>query len=59
MVQNFNEDDELEICDRLTKIAGIFSFSPAIYFDTSLETITERALEYMADRSGTFKVESG
>lgn len=58
MVQNFNEDDELEICDRLTKIAGIFSFSPAIYFDTSLETITERALEYMADRSGTFKVET-
>lgn len=56
IVQNYNEDDEIEIIDRLSKIAGIFSFSPAIYFDTTLENITDNALELMKDLSGTFKV---
>ena len=37
LVQNYNEDDEFEIIERLLKVAGIFSFSPAIYFDTSLD----------------------
>ena len=40
MVEGYNEDDEIEIIDRLSKIAGIFSFSPAIYFETSLDATT-------------------
>lgn len=58
MVQNFNEDDELEICNRLAKIAGIFSFSPAYCFDTSLELISENAIKYLENKKGTFKVET-
>jgi thiamine biosynthesis protein ThiI len=56
MVQNYNIDMEDEIVERLSKVAGIFSFSTAIYFDTSLENITENALQMMSNLSGTFKV---
>ena len=56
IVQNYNEDDETEIIDRLLKIAGIFSFSPAIYFDTSLENISNNAVQIMSGLSGSFKV---
>lgn len=56
MVQNYNIDMEYEIVERLSKVAGIFSFSTAIYFDTSLENITENALQMMSNLSGTFKV---
>lgn len=56
MVNGYNEDDEIEIIDRLSKIAGIFSFSPAIYFDTSLDAISENAIEMMSPLKGTFKV---
>lgn len=58
IVQNYSEDVEEEIVERLLKIAGIFSFSTAIYFDTSLDNITENALLMMKDLSGTFKVSS-
>lgn len=58
IVQNYAEDVEDEIVERLLKVAGIFSFSTAIYFDTSLENITENALSMMKDLSGTFKVNS-
>lgn len=56
IVQKYNEDDEQEIIDRLMKIAGIFSFSPAIYFDTTLEEISNNAIILMSNLSGTFKV---
>lgn len=56
IVQKYNEDDEQEIIDRLMKIAGIFSFSPAIYFDTTLEEISNNANILMSNLSGTFKV---
>ena len=56
IVQNYSEDDEMEVIDRLSKIAGIFSFSPAIYFETSLKNITENAIDLMKNLSGTFKV---
>ena len=56
MVQNYSVDVEDEIVERLSKVAGIFSFSTAIYFDTSLDNITENALQIMSNLSGTFKV---
>lgn len=58
IVQNYSEDLQDEIIDRLSKIAGIFSFSTAIYFDTTLENISNNALEMMSNLSGTFKVSS-
>lgn len=56
MVEGFADDDEFEIIERLKKVAGIFSFSPAIYFETSLENITNNAIRMMSDLTGTFKV---
>ncbi|MBR3885747.1 MAG: tRNA 4-thiouridine(8) synthase ThiI [Clostridia bacterium] len=56
IVQNYSEDLQDEIIDRLSKVAGIFSFSTAIYFDTTLENISNNALEMMSNLSGTFKV---
>jgi len=56
MVQNYSVDVEDEIVERLSKVAGVFSFSTAIYFDTSLDNITENALQMMSNLSGTFKV---
>lgn len=56
MVQGYSEDDEVEIIDRLLKIAGIFSISPAIYFETSTENIESNAIRLMSDLAGTFKV---
>ncbi len=58
IVQNYKEEIEEEIIERLSKVAGIFSFSTAIYFDTSLENISENALSMMANLSGSFKVVS-
>ncbi len=58
IVQKYAEDMEEEIIERLSRIAGIFSFSTAIYFDTSLENISNHALEMMSGLSGTFKVSS-
>lgn len=56
MVEGFADDDEFEIIERLKKVAGIFSFSPAIYFETSLENITNNAIGMMSNLTGTFKV---
>lgn len=56
MVEGYREEDESEIIDRLQKVAGVFSFSPAIYFETSLDNITNNAVEMMSNLSGTFKV---
>ena len=58
IVQNYSDDLQDEIIDRLSKVAGIFSFSTAIYFDTTLENISNNALEMMSNLSGTFKVSS-
>ena len=58
LVEKYDEDDEFEIIERIKKIAGIFSFSPSIYFDTSLDEITKNAVEMMAGKKGTFKVET-
>jgi len=58
LVEKYDEDDEFEIIERIKKVAGIFSFSPAIYFDTSLDEIAANAVEMMRDKKGTFKVET-
>lgn len=48
--------DEAKIINRLKKVAGIFSFSNAVYFNSSLENIKEAALKLMKGKRGTFKV---
>ena len=56
IVKNYYEDDEFEILDRIGRIAGIFSYSPAICFETSYENIASYAKEMRMDQFGTFKV---
>lgn len=56
VVSGYNEEDEFEILERVGKIAGIFSYSPALCFDTSLENIIQNAVDMMSSVFGTFKV---
>lgn len=58
LVYNYAESDEFDLLDRLAKIPGIFSFSPAVCLDTDFEKISTEAIELMKDLSGTFKVET-
>jgi thiamine biosynthesis protein ThiI len=55
VVENFNQSDEKSIIDRLTKVFGIHSISPAVKIKTDIELIRETALK-LAPEKGTFKV---
>ena len=56
VVSNYDIDNEYEIIDRIEKIAVIFSFSPAICFDTDFDTIARQSKEMLNNKYGTFKV---
>lgn len=56
IVRGFNQEDLFEIQDLLTKTAGIYSVSPAIEIDATLEDIYETAKTLMADKAGSFRV---
>lgn len=56
IVRGFNQEDLFEIQDLLTKTAGIYSVSPAIEIDATLEDIYETAKALMADKAGSFRV---
>lgn len=58
VVSNYNEDDEIEVLERVGKIAGIFSYSPAVCFETDFDVIAKTAVGMMTDKVGTFKVET-
>ncbi len=58
VVSNYDEDDEFEIIDRLEKVAGIFSFSPAVCFESDFDTIAKQAILMFENKCGTFKVET-
>ncbi|MFI3163757.1 MAG: tRNA uracil 4-sulfurtransferase ThiI [Bacillota bacterium] len=57
IVSNFDEVDEFEICEKLSKVCGIHSFSVASVIPTDIAKIKETALE-MINFTGTFKVET-
>ena len=58
VVRGYNADDEIDIVNKLSKISGIFSFSVANCFETSIDEIEKQAIEIMKDEKGTFKVET-
>jgi thiamine biosynthesis protein ThiI len=58
LVFNYDKNDEYEILERLGKIPGIFSFSPAVCVDTDLEKIKEESVAAMKHLNGTFKVDT-
>ena len=51
-------DNEDIICEKLSKIFGIHSYSPAIMVNTDYETIKKVSLECVKDFQGTFKIET-
>lgn len=58
LIENFNESDYDEIIDRLLKISGIHSISPAYLVKSDEQAIYETALSLCDGKSGTFKVET-
>ena len=49
-------DDLQECINRVTKVFGIYSVSPAVEMEKDLEAISEKAIEMMRDKEGSFKV---
>lgn len=56
LIENFDENDYELITDKLHKIAGIHTFSPALVVDSTFENIFECAKILCEDKVGTFKV---
>ena len=49
-------DDLQECISRVTKVYGIYSVSPAVEMEKDLEAISEKAIEMMRGKEGSFKV---
>ena len=49
-------DDLQECINRVTKVFGIYSVSPAVEMEKDLEAISQKAIEMMRDKEGSFKV---
>lgn len=58
LIENFNEDEYNLIVEKLKKVAGVHTISPAMVVDSDYGAIKEVAFELCKDRSGTFKVET-
>lgn len=56
IVRGFNQEDLFEIEELLTKTAGIYSISPAIEIDATIEDIYETAGVLMENKAGSFRV---
>lgn len=59
LIENYNEDEYNLIVEKLKKVAGVHTISPAMVVDSDYGAIKEVAFELLCkDRSGTFKVET-
>lgn len=58
LIENYNEDEYNLIVEKLKKVAGVHTISPAMVVDSDYGAIEEVAFELCKDRSGTFKVET-
>lgn len=58
VISGYKLASEPALISLLMKQAGLFSLSPAVYFDTNLDTMKEMAVSLMEDEEGTFKVET-
>ena len=58
LIENFSDDDYDEIVERLLKISGIHSISPAFLVKNDAEKIYSTALSLCEGKQGTFKVET-
>lgn len=58
LIENYNDDEYNLIVEKLKKVAGVHTISPAMVVDSDYGAIKEVAFELCKDRSGTFKVET-
>lgn len=58
LIENYNEDEYNLIVEKLKKVAGVHTISPAMVVDSDYGAVKEVAFELCKDRSGTFKVET-
>ena len=59
MYVDFNEQDQAEVCERLSKVFGIYSFSLVKVCNTNLEEMKDLALQMVNELEfKTFKVET-
>ena len=58
IVEDFDENDLDLIIDKLKKVSGVHTVSPAISVESDLQKIKEVVLPLCEDISGTFKVET-
>ena len=56
MISDYESFNESKIINILSKQAGIFSISPAIYIETNKKAIVDKCVELMEDEIGSFKV---
>lgn len=56
LIENFDENDYELITEKLHKIAGIHTFSPALVVDSTIENILDACKTLCKDKVGTFKV---
>ena len=56
LIEDFNEFDYDLICEKLKKIAGIHTFSPALVVESDFDKIFEACKTLCEDKEGTFKV---
>ncbi len=56
LIENFNAEDYNIICEKLRKIAGVHTISPAYVVNNSMEEIVDTVKSILSDKSGTFKI---
>ena len=56
LIENFDENDYELITEKLHKIAGVHTFSPALVVDSTIENILDACKTLCKDKVGTFKV---
>ena len=56
LIEDFNENDYDTICERLSKIFGVHSYSPAKVVKSDFNEIAKCCLELVEGKTGTFKV---
>ncbi len=56
LIENFNAEDYNTICEKLRKIAGVHTISPAYVVNNSMEEIVDTVKNILSEKSGTFKI---
>ncbi len=58
LIENFDQENYSVICDKLRKIAGVHTFSPAYVVNNSFNEILDTVTVICSEKQGTFKIET-